>query len=372
LSPETFPVDSRKDLLEFIRFPRRLYRESPNFVPHLEYERKQFFDPSRNPFFKHAETAFYLVRNDKGETLGRISAHLDRNFIDFHGEKTGFFGFFDCVDDHSAAALLFQAAEAFLKSKGMERILGPMNFTTNDEVGILVKGFDELPFLMTPYNFPYYGSLVEKCGYRAARNLLAFHLQYTDSVRELLARLSGRVRRSARISMRHLDLKRFKDELELVKEIYNSAWEMNWGFIPMTDDEVEYLAGKLKPLVDPTLVYFAFVDGEPAGFFMALPDYNQVLRKMGGRLFPLGFLRFLRGRKKIDRLRVLTMGVMEKYRHLGIEAVFLNEIFRCGPARGIWTAELSWILEDNEVMKKISAKVGGEPYKVYRVYGKRL
>jgi GNAT superfamily N-acetyltransferase len=276
------------------------------------------------------------------------------------------------VDDLGPATVLFEAAATFLREQGMKMLLGPMSFTTNDEVGILVEGFESLPYIMTPYNFPYYGTLVEQCGGEKARDLYTYHVESDGTPPGFITRISAKVRKSSRITVREVNLKRFSEELELVKKIYNAAWERNWGFVPMTDDEIRYLAKNLKPILDPALMYFAFVEKEPAGFFMALPDYNVLLKEVGGRLFPFGFYKLLFWRKKIDRLRVLAMGVVKRFRHLGIEAVFLDEIFRKGPSKGYRQGELSWILEDNSVMNRISSKLSGRPSRTYRIYQKQL
>lgn len=369
----THPVESRKDLLKFIRFPQHLYRDSPWYVPHLEFERKGFFNPEKNPFFEHAQAALFLLRSPDGGVVGRISAHVDLNYINFHGEQTGLFGFFDSIEDPGAAQALVDAAESFLRSKGMSRIVGPMNFTTNDEVGVLVRGFDSLPYLMMPYNFPYYDGLLQSCGLGKASDLYAYEFDYSlGEVPGFVRRVNERLRRSARIHTRKLDMKRFGSELELVKEIYNSAWEDNWGFVPMTDAEIDHMASTIKPLVDPRLVHFVFVDDEPAGLFLALPDYNQVLRGLGGRLFPFGFVKLLLGRRKIDRIRVLVMGVVKKYRRLGLETVLLHEIYAQGPMTRYRGGELSWILESNEITNRICSRIGGPPYRTYRIYQKGL
>lgn len=365
-------VDDGRGLTEFIRFPRRLYRDSEFYVPHLEIERRSFFNPAKNPFYSHAEAAFFLARTGNGETLGRVSAHIDRHYNDLHRTRTGHFGFFDSVDDPETAAALLSAAGDWLHRRSMDSLLGPMNFTTNDEVGTLVEGFDGLPYLMMPYNHSYYGPLLEGCSLTKAKDLFAYNINYSGITPSFVKKLGERTRKSSRISIRTLDMKRFKEELALVKEIYNDAWEKNWGFVPLTEEQIDHLAADLKPLVNPELVYFAFVAGEPAGFFMALPDYNVLFRKMNGRLFPFGIFRLLFGRRSINRLRVLTMGVAKKFRHLGIEMVMIDEIYRRGPKNGFVTGELSWILEDNDVMNRIARRLCGEPYRVYRVYRKEL
>jgi len=365
-------VDGRSDLAEFIRFPLRLYRSSNYYVPHIEMERKAFFNSSRNPFYSHADVALFIVRSGKGETLGRISAHIDHHFNAVHGGRTGHFGFFDCFEEGEQAALLVESAANYLRDRGMTSILGPLNFTTNDEVGTLVKGFDGVPFLMMPYNYPYYGPLLEQCGFQKAKDLFAYYLTYSGETPDFVRKTSARARKSKRISIRPLNLRRFKDEMTLIKKIYNDAWEKNWGFVPLTDEQINHLARDLKPLINPELVYFAFVDGEPAGFFMALPDYNVLFKKMNGRLLPFGVFRLLFGRRKINRLRVLTMGVARTFRHFGIEMVMIDEIYRRGPENGFAYGELSWILEDNDVMNRIARRLCGEPYRVYRAYHKTL
>jgi hypothetical protein len=365
-------VADGRGLDEFIRFPRRLHRGEPCYVPPLDFERRQFFDRRRNPFFGHAEVDFFLARSSSGDVLGRVTAHVDRNYNEFHGTKTGHFGFFDAVDDPEVAAALLGAVENSLRGRGMDEVLGPFHFTTNDEVGVLVRGFDSPPFIMMPWNPPCYDPLITGRGYVKAMDLFAYFTRYSTYDSSFVARVAARARRSGRIEVRNIDMKRFDRELALVKTVYNQAWSKNWGFVPMTEAELDYLAASLKPLVDPRLVYFAFVDGEPAGFFMAAPDFNVVLRRMGGRLLPFGWLRFLLGRRGIRRYRVLTMGVVERHRLLGIESIILDELYRQGLAAGYDEVEFSWVLEDNAVMNTIARRFSPEPYKVYRVYRKDL
>ena len=372
MDAEIVPLRGKADLREFIRLPVRLNRDSPWFVPPLEFERRRFLDPARNPFFGHASVEYFLARAPGGEVLGRLSAHVDRNFDAVHGGRTGFFGFFECVDDPGVAGPLLAAAEASLRARGAERVLGPMNFTTNAEVGTLVAGFEGIPYLMMPWNPPYHARLLEAAGYAREKDLYAYLISWHGAVPEFIARIAGRARRSARIAVRQLEMRRFREELELVKTIYNAAWAKNWGFVPMTDAEIEHMAAELKPLIDPALVYLVFVEGEPAGFFLGVPDYNLLLHRMRGRLFPFGIFRLLLGRRRIGRLRVMTMGVVEKHRRLGLEAVMIEEIHREGPPRGYLEAEMSWILEDNAPMNAIATRLCGLPYRTYRIWGKPL
>lgn len=366
------PVSGKKDLTEFIRFPHGLYRGCPHYVPSLDYERKLFFDPRKNPFYRHAVVGLFLARSEDGRVRGRISAQVDHRFVDIHKEATGHFGFFDCVDDRETAAALFDAAEGFLREQGMKAVIGPLNFTTNDEVGTLVRGFESPPYILTTYNFPYYDALIASCGYGKAKDLFAYQSTTPETVPDFIRRVSGKARKAHPITIRELDMKRFREELDLVQTIYNAAWEKNWGFVPMTPEEITWLAENLKPLVDPALVMFASVGDRLAGFFIALPDYNLLLKKMGGKLFPFGFIRFLTGKRKIHRIRVLILGVIREFRGLGIETVFLEEIFRKGIARGFSGGEFSWILEDNEAMNRVIRRISPEPYRVWRIYGKTL
>lgn len=365
-------VRGARELTEFIRFPNRLHRASPWYVPPLEMERRQFFNPGRNPFFAHATAEYFIVRDGKGGAVGRISAHTDRHYDESHGPGTGFFGFFDAEDDPAVAGLLFGAAGEYLRSRGVSRALGPMNFTTNHDLGTLVEGFDGIPCIMMPWNPPGYDALIRGAGFAKERDLFAYLVTREGGVPENLARIAGRVRRSARITHRTLDLRRFREELGLVKRIYNDAWAENWGFVPMTDPEIAHMAKELKPLVDPALLIFTFVEGEIAGFFLAVPDYNLVLHRMGGKLFPFGIVRFLLGRRKIDRMRVLTMGVLRRFRGLGLETLMIDQIVRTGLEKGYSQAEISWILEDNRPMNAIAKRLCGRPYRTYRVYQKPL
>ncbi len=366
-----FDASSKKELLEFIKFPLSLYSQSEYYVPHLLYERRKFFNPRKNPFFDHANVEYYLAISDQGEVLGRISAHIDRDYVKFQEEKTGFFGFFDCIDDVEVAGALLEVASDFHSKKGMESLIGPMNFNTNQEIGVLIQGFDSNPFIMMPYNFPYYPRLLEGGGFVKAKDLYAYYADWGPTP-GVIKRVSERVKMKSGVHLRGLDIKNFASELELFKKIYNSAWQKNWGFVPMTDEEIDYLAHDLKQIIDPSLAFFAYLNDQPVGFFLALPDYNQILKGVNGRLFPFGLFKLLWNKRKINKLRVLIMGVIDGHRQSGIEAVMLEEIFRVMPFGGYTGGEMSWILEDNVVTNKIISRIAGDPCKVYRVYGKKL
>lgn len=366
------PVDGRADLSRFIRLPWRIYANDPVWVPPLLSDLKTVLDRRRHPFHQHADVEYFLAwRGD--EVVGRIAAIVNHRHNEFHGEKTGFFGFFECIDDGDVARALLETAEAWLRERGMERVYGPESFSTNEEsgLGLLVDGFDKPPVIMMAHTPPYYPRLVEGAGYVKAKDLLAYWL---DDQRppERLVRGVERLRQAERVKLRTLNLKDFAGEVARIKDIYNSAWERNWGFVPMTDAEFDHLARQLRPVVNPRLCAIAEVDGEPVGFALALPDFNQALKHVNGRLFPFGIFKLLWYRRKIDTLRVLTLGLKPGYRQKGIDAMLYLHIFREGVAAGFKQAECSWILEDNWDMRRGLERMGARVYKTYRIYEKTL
>ncbi len=365
-------VTGKAGMNEFIRFPWRVYRGEPNWVPPLLSEMK-FVLGKENPFFHHAEAAYFLARKD-GEVAGRIAAIIDHNHIAIHNEPAGFFGYFECLPDVAVAEGLLDAAACWLKERGIEIMRGPMNPSTNDECGFLLEGFDSPPMIMMTYTKPYYLEYMEQCGLSKAKDLYAYITIVNDvAVAERLERLSQGVhKRIPGLSVRHADMKQFDRELEIVKNIYNTAWSKNWGFVPMTDEEINSMAKRLKPLIVPELLIIAEVDGKPAAFFMVVPDYNQVLRKLNGRLLPFGIFKFLWHSRNITDIRGITLGVKEEYRRKGIEGLLYLESFRAARRRGYQRAEMSWILEDNTLVQKGCDLMGGKLYKKYRIYEKRI
>lgn len=365
-------VSDTQGLDQFIRFPWAVYEGDPNWVPPLISEMK-FILGEENPFFHHAEAAYFLAKNGK-TVVGRIAAIIDRNHINTHNEQVGFFGFFECLPDPAIASGLLDAAASWLKERDIEVMRGPMNPSTNDECGFLLEGFDSPPMIMMTYTPPYYLAYMEKCGMMKAKDLYAYLSIIGDvSAGGRLERLASGVRsRVPGITVRPAVMKNFHRELEVVKDIYNSAWSHNWGFVPMTEEEIESMAKRLKTLIVPELLIMAEVDGAPAAFFMAVPDYNQVLKKVNGRLGPIGLLKFLWYSRRIKDIRVLTMGVKEEYRKKGIEGLLYLESFKAAMKKGYERAEMSWILEDNVLMQRGCELMGGQLYKKYRIYEKSL
>ncbi|MGE5125065.1 MAG: N-acetyltransferase [Betaproteobacteria bacterium] len=363
---EVVPVDGRSGLSAFIGLPYALHRELAGWTPPLRRDARALVDPAKNPFYSHAERRLFLARRG-GRPVGRIAAIHDRLHLETHRDGAGFFGFFECEDDRQAASALFDAAGAWLRARGLALQRGPMNPSINDEIGVLVDGFDTPSVLMMPHNPRYYPALVEAAGFRKAKDVLAFQNTHTSLPQRLVA-ATELVRSRYGVSWRRIDMKRFREEVALIKRLFNAGWERNWGYVPLTDGEIDYLASQLKPLVVPELVVFAERAGEPIGFAAALPDFNVALRaNPSGRLFP-GILRVLWAARRITRLRVLLLGVLPEWKNRGIDALLYRRIWEDGRAKGYDWAEAGWILEDNLPMKNGLARLGFEPYKTYRIY----
>ena len=365
-------VSDKKGLDAFIRFPWTVYEGDPCWVPPLINE-MEFILGERNPFFHHAEAAYFLAV-DRGRVVGRVAAIIDRNHINTHNEQAGFFGYFECLKDPAIAGMLLDAAASWLRERDIEIMRGPMNPSTNDECGFLLEGFDSPPMIMMPYTPKRYLDHMEDCGLVKAKDLYAYLSVIRDvSAGGRLERLASGVRsRVPGLTVRPANMKQFQRELEVVKDIYNSAWSHNWGFVPMTGEEIDSMAKRMKPLIVPELLIMAEVNGDPAAFFMAVPDYNQVFSRMNGRLGPIGALKFLWYSRRISDIRVLTMGVKEEYRKKGIEGLLYLESFKAAMKKGYERAEMSWILEDNILMQRGCELMGGKLYKKYRIYEKQL
>jgi GNAT superfamily N-acetyltransferase len=335
---------------------------------------KKILDPARNPFWKNAEAAHFLARRD-GRPVGRISAVVNRRHNEIHGEKTGFWGYFESENDADLAGALFDRAGAWLKERGMTKMLGPANPSLNDPCGLLVDGFKWSPFVLMTYNPLYYVKLVEGAGFTKAMDLWAYILLHNELVREKIDRVAGAVKDRNDVTLRQIRLSRLDEELEIVKEIYNDAWEKNWGFVPLTDEEIRFVAEDFKAILLPEFAYIAEVKGRPVGFSFALPDINQILRRKcrNGTLWPFGWFYFLRfNLRKIPTLRLVALGVRREHQHSGIGTLFYQKYMEEGLKRGYKAAELSWVLEVNELMNRPIQQMGGKPYKTYRLYERPL
>ncbi len=376
---EIRPVRTRADMVAFLDLPWRIYRGDPNWVPPLKASVRELLDPARHPFYgggAAAQRELFLAWDGR-RPVGRIAAILNHAHNRFHGESVGFFGFFECEDRQDAASGLLRAASEWLRPFGLTAIRGPVNPSTNYEAGLLVKGFDGPPVIMMTYNPPYYERLLGEFGLAKAKDLFAYISPVHAGHLERLERLNERVRRrEPTLQTRGADLSRFSEEVRTVQEIYNSAWEKNWGFIPMSEGEIAWMARELKPLVLPELLRFAFLDGEPAGFILALPDWNPVLKRLDGSPWkhPFRVLHIALTAKpaKMPGLRVITMGVKEKFRKRGVEGVLFAESLRTALDTGYGYCEYSWILEDNELAKRTVRLMDAELYRIYRILEKSL
>lgn len=370
---EVVPVTGRTLLREFVRLPHRIYADDPCWVPPLDADVKAALSPD-HPFHEHGEVACYVARR-QGRVVGRIAAIHNRAHVEFHHEPVGFFGLFECEDDEAAAAALLGAAERWLADRGMRFCRGPFNLSTNDELwspGVLIRGFHRPPIIMMGHSRPWYARIIEAAGYAKNKDLLAVWVDSEKNDLERLARSVERVRRRTGVHMRTIDMKRLPEEIGRILEVYNSAWEKNWGFVPMTPAEIDHMASALRPVVNPELCLILENDGETIGFGLGLPDYNQVLRHLGGRLFPIGWLKFLYYRRHIDATRVLTLGLKPHWRGKGLDAMVYLEMFRAGLRAGAGKGECSWMLEENIEMLAIFDRLGGDIDKTYRIFEKPI
>jgi len=373
-------VTSLEDRKEFLSFPWKVYQDHPHWVPPIFSERLAFTDPEQNPFFKHAEVDFFLaLRGD--QIVGTIAAFTNFRHNEYQNENVGFFGFFEVLEDPAAARALLTTAEDWARERGHNALRGPAQFSTNDECGLLVDGFDDSPRILMTYNPPYYQDYLEEVGYHKAQDLWAYKLatqDFLEIIGERLHRLTNKILDRRNIVVRKLNMKDYEAEVEKVKDLYNGAWSKNWGFVPMDDAEFDQLAEDLRAIIDPDLVFVAEKDGKPVGFSLSLLDLNQPLRLADPQ--PTTPEWWLMGkliwhwkvRKQVDWVRVFALGVIEEYRTLGIDAVFYYRTAREAIRKGIKYGEMSWILEDNTEMNKPIQAMGGKIYKTYRFYERDL
>lgn len=367
------PMAGRRERLQFIRLPWQIYADDPAWVPPLIHDVKSVLDRAKHPFHEHSDVEYFLAwRGDRA--VGRVAVIVNHRSTGFHDDRVGFFGLFECEDNDAVARALLGAAETWARERGMTALRGPVNLSTNDDLyspGVLVDGFDRPPAVLMAHSPRYYASLIEAAGYAAAKDLLAYGLSGTEPP-ERLVRSAERIAKRAGVVIRSLDMRRFDSDVSAVQQVYNSAWDRNWGFVPMTDTEISHMAKQLRPVVSPTLCAIAEKDGEPVGFILALPDFNQALRRIDGRLLPVGIFKLLWYQRKIDAIRVLTLGLKPAYRGKGLDALLILHVWREGVRLGKPRAECSWILEDNGEMRRGLERIGASVHKTYRVYEKAL
>ena len=365
------PVRGSAEKMQFIRFPYALYKGDPHWVMPLEMERKDFLDPKKNPFFEYGEVELFLARRGR-DLVGRIAAIRNPRHMEVHGTKEGFFGLFECVNDAGIARALLDTAAAWLRGRGMTAMLGPANFSANQDWGLLVDGFDTPPAIMMPHNPPYYQGLLEACGLTKAKDLYAFELSSSTQPPEKVVRIAEKMRQREGITVRPVNMKDLAAEVERIRAIYNSAWEKNWCFVPVTDAEFDHLAKDLKTIVRPELALMAEVKGEPVAFSLTVPDANQAIRAANGRLthfgLPIGLAKLVLASRRINRLRLIILGIKEGYRRRGLDAILYLDTLRTAKQLGYVGGEISWTLEDNHLVNRAIESMGAKRSKTYRVF----
>ena len=368
------PVAGRADLREFIMLPFRLYADVDQWVPPLISERKRHLDRNHNPYFEHAEAEYFLARRD-GRVVGRISAQVDQRFNEFQNNDWGQFGFFESEDDPAIAKALLDAAFAWLRERGRDHVIGPLDFSTNHECGLLVAGHELRPQILENWHHPYYGTLLEGQGLTKAMDLYKWSLHVTGrtDVMPVLFELAEKLEPEHGITIRGMRRNDLNGEITRFMEIYNAAWENNWGFVPLTDNEIRGYAKELKPILDENWAMVAETkEGETVGVALTLPDYNQVLAKLNGRLLPFGWWYFLRRASIMDRVRVGFLGVKHAYQHTGVAAALYVEHFATASRVPQKWGEMGWILETNRNMNRAMEAMGGRIVRRFRVYERVL
>ena len=367
-------VETAADKKKFIDFVHDLYKDDPNYVPELFIAQSDLMNPAKNPFFKHSKADLFIAERD-GKVVGRIAAIRNNNYNEFTNSKVGFFGFFDVINHYEVAKKLFDTVTDWVKNEGLNAIIGPTNFSTNETCGLLVEGYDSPPMVMMTYNKAYYKEFLEKYGFGKQMDLVAYTFDPMDMPEKLLRLAKGVEERLKRkgITIRKINMKNFANEVERVKEIYNAAWDKNWGFVPMTDDEFRHMGKDMKMILDQDFAYVAEQNGKMIGFSLTIPNVNEIFITIKrGRLFPTGLFKLLMNKSKIKSVRVITLGVLEEYRKLGIDVVFYAMNMETARNKKIKHAEASWILESNKEMNSPLLSINAKPYKKYRIFEKKI
>jgi GNAT superfamily N-acetyltransferase len=361
-------VRSRREIEQFVKFPWLIYKNDPRWVPPLIGDQLNFFNPQKNPYYRHSKVQLIMAYEGK-KPVGRLSVHENTLHVERHREKIGFFGFFECVDDYAVAKALFDYAKSWLKKLGYNKMRGPANFSINGEYALLVDGFDTPPLIMMTHNPPYYVKLIEQYGFRPSQNMFAFRSNATDGLPEHVLSMAREVaNKHPELVVRKMDINNLEGEAKIVHKIYASAWDENWSASPMSEEEMMKLARDLKMIIDPDLAYILEYKNQPIGFSLSIPDANQALKKANGRLWPFGLLKILWKKRSIDVFRVLAMGVLKEYRHHGFDTLFYKKTFEAAKHKGYRWAEMSMVNESNIPMRRVLEWVGAKVYKTYRMY----
>jgi len=366
---EVIAVATRKERKLFFNFPWDLYREDPHWVPPLRLAQKELLNYRRHPFYDDAEIQTFVALR-AGKPCGRIAAIVNHAHNRQYDEQRGFFGFFEAVEDEEVSGALFSAAREWFAERGIEAIRGPVNPSLNYECGLLVDGFDDPPWFMMTYNKPYYGRLIEQYGFRKAQNLYAFwgHIDMLDQITKRLSSISQGILERFDLNCRVFDTRRFDEEINTFLDIYNKSLVATWGFVPMSAGEVKKQAAGLKQMIVPELTTMAEIDGKPIGTMFGLLDYNSRIKEMDGKLFPFGFLKLLRKRHELKKMRLISTNVLPEYQSWGIGIALVARLVPDALKWGINQAEFSWVLESNDLSYKTLSKAGAKITKQYRIY----
>jgi len=365
------PVETRAQREEFIELPYRLHGQRQYWVPPLRRDIRRLIDPEIHPFHRHAEVALFLARRGDNGPVGRVAAIQNHLHNQVHNDKTGFIGFYDAEDDPEVFRALFAHTVGWLRERGCDTLRGPCSFSTNEECGLLVDGFDRHPSLMIPWNPPYYASRYEELHPKTAIELLSYWMNREELTERLFRLHEGakkRLERQGKLVIRTLDVKRLDEEIQIVESLYNQAWKDNWGFVPMTREEVAFMAADMKAILDPSIILIAEFDGKPAGFSLALPDFNLILAHLEGKLGPVGLLKAFLLRKSIKSFRLMALGVDPAFRKRGLDVVLYGETTVRGLAQGYFQAEFSWVLEGNREMNQAMKAIGAKVIRRHRIY----
>ena len=363
-------VVGSQEFARFIRLPHQIYKNDPCWVAPLDSDERTRLTPGKNPYFDHAEAAYFLAR-ENGRDVGRVAVTVDKNYDAFQGEKQAGFGFLEAESGAAVKALL-DSSQRWARERGARVMRGTMNFTTNDDCGVLVRGFDSPPRLLMPYNPPSYPAWIEEAGFTKAKDLFAFNVPIPSTPEPKVTRGAKIAHDRFKVNVRKIDMKRFHEELGRVKDVYNAAWDRNWGFVPMTEREIDHMAGQLKPALVPDLTYFAEIDGQTVGFLLMLPDVNVALKPLRGKLFPFGIVRLLWTLPRIKVGRLMALGVKSEFRKRGVEMALVNAANLAAYRLGYRWTEVGWTLEDNDLINSVIANVRGDHYKTYRMYERLL
>ena len=368
-------VDSKKRMKQFIRFPHELYKDDRNYVPTLNLLQEDMLNIKSNPFFQHGKARYFLAVTDENKTLGRIAAICNKVHLETYKDATGFFGYFDCINDPFIADLLLEKAAAWLHSEGHIRMAGPENLTTNDSVGILTKGFDDSPCFLMPYNFPYYKELLEQNGCKKLLTLFSYKTEpvtLPENIYNKSAALKDRLEKKG-ITLRYLDMENFNHEMIALRKVYNEVNKNNWGFLPLDEASFQHMADDLRKLVDKESVLFAEEEGKLIGFIVTVPDYNQVFKKItNGKLFPFGWWYLLRGRKHVSRIRIMIMGVLPEWRGLGIDWCLYAGVAEYVTNNQLDYGEACYVMENNTAMNKMMKALGAHIVKEYELFERAI